>query len=97
MTALAASHHPSTDANTGEDAKQPLRDDIQQARFGLRSHIDFLEKLGTDFQRWLGKFAGDAFPGGFVQIRPYGKRGDRNATDGGRAFEQRSSITYLGL
>ncbi len=94
MTALAASQHPSPDANTGEDAKEPLPEYAQRAMFGLRFHIDFLEQFGTDFQRWFGKLAGHTYPGDFAQIRPYGKRGDRKC-DGWRPSSRTAFQCYV--
>ena len=64
LNAAAASHHPYPDAKAGEDAKEPLLNDLQRTMFGIRIQIDSWrsEGVGTDFQRRFGYFPGSPSP-----------------------------------
>lgn len=53
-----------------------MMDALAQAWFETRFELLFLKSHGDEFQRLLGRIMSMAYPGDFVQTRPWGKLGD---------------------
>ena len=54
--------------------RQP--DDLQRSFYGLRFHVAFLTKRGSEFQDWFVRLARSALGPEFETVRAYGRMGD---------------------
>lgn len=54
--------------------RQP--DALQRTYYGLRFHVAFLRKRGSEFQDWFARLASFALGSDFETVRPYGPMGD---------------------
>lgn len=71
-----------------------MMDALAQAWFETRFELLFLKARGDDFQRLLGRAMSMAYPGDFVQTRPWGNLGDEKC-DGYLRSQRRFFQCYL--